>query len=358
LWDGTYSVSVSAVDAAGNESARSSALWVTIDTNGGQARSRPPDLIPPSDTGVSSTDNITDDTTPTFAWDYPLTAYFRFYRGYTQISGDWERLSSDGTYTAPPQPNGTYGFKWAVVDLAGNQSTFSPALTVTIDTTAPTVRVNRKTTSDTTPELTGTVNNNAATIKVMIDGRQYDATNDGDGTWTLPDNTISSPLSPGTYDVQAKATDPAGNEGTDSTTDELTIEPPVNDTMEMAIATRSVPAVTDDYFVGDDAEDALEFEFSYDNDIWITIGDATLSLEEVVAAINLVSRGIDGTWDAASADYNAETGQYALKLTNKDPGDVCFVITNTGATEWAAALGGEAVCSSDFVGVNGSTAIR
>ena len=50
------------------------------------------------------------------------------------------------------------------------------------------------------------------------------ATNQGDGTWTLADNTITPPLADGVYDVQVTATDAVGNVGTDATTDELTID--------------------------------------------------------------------------------------------------------------------------------------
>ena len=57
--DGTYSYQVSAVDAAGNESAKSTGLSVTIDTSASAAPSAP-DLQAASDTGVSNSDNITN----------------------------------------------------------------------------------------------------------------------------------------------------------------------------------------------------------------------------------------------------------------------------------------------------------
>src|SRR3989442_10255794 len=47
-----------------------------------------PDLQAASDSGVSSTDNITNDSTPTF--DVTATPYFRFYRGTTLISGAYQ----------------------------------------------------------------------------------------------------------------------------------------------------------------------------------------------------------------------------------------------------------------------------
>ncbi|MHB1035357.1 MAG: Ig-like domain-containing protein [Pirellulales bacterium] len=92
-----------------------------------------PDLDPASDTGVSHTDNVTGDNTPTFQVTVP-SSYLRFYRDGVQISGDY---ASGSMFTAPPQPDGTFGFAVAAVDTAGNVSVPSQALSVTLDTTIP-----------------------------------------------------------------------------------------------------------------------------------------------------------------------------------------------------------------------------
>ncbi len=64
---------------------------------------------------------------------------------------------------------------------------------------------------------------------MSVDGTLYTATNNQDGTWTLADNAINPALADGVYDVQVTATDSVGNVGTDTTTNELTIDtvPPV-----------------------------------------------------------------------------------------------------------------------------------
>jgi len=73
------------------------------------------------------------------------------------------------------------------------------------------VTVNALTTDDTTPALTGTVNDGTATISVLIKqndvaiGNPYTATNNGT-TWTLADNTITPALAVGTYVVEVTAT--------------------------------------------------------------------------------------------------------------------------------------------------------
>ena len=86
------------------------------------------------------------------------------------------------------------------------------------------VTVTTLTTNDPTPALTGTVDDLAAAIQITVAGNAYTVTNQGDGTWTLADDTITTALADGTYDVQVTATDTVGNIGTDATTDELTID--------------------------------------------------------------------------------------------------------------------------------------
>ena len=126
--------------------------------------------------------------------------------------------------------NGTVG-----LDLAGGQDIADdvgnalpgtePATdeTYTLDNTAPTVIVDSLTTFDTTPELTGTIDDNSAAIALIVNGNNYAATNNGDGTWTLADNTISPALAGRTYEVAVTATDAVGNIGNDSTSNELVV---------------------------------------------------------------------------------------------------------------------------------------
>ncbi|EFF84905.1 hypothetical protein HMPREF0013_03044 [Acinetobacter sp. SH024] len=70
-------------------------------------------------------------------------------------------------------------------------------------------------TNDSTPALTGTVNDPTATVVVNVDGVDYPAVNNGDGTWTLADNTLPA-LTDGPHTITVTATDAAGNAGTDT----------------------------------------------------------------------------------------------------------------------------------------------
>ncbi|MBI4009964.1 MAG: Ig-like domain repeat protein, partial [Candidatus Aenigmarchaeota archaeon] len=108
-------------------------------------------------------------------------------------------------------------------DLVGNIGTDSEAGIIK-DTIVPVVNVNFLLTNDPSPELTGTIDDLTATIQIDVDGTNYPAINNGDGTWTLTNNLISPDLIDGIYEVIVSATDLAGNIGNDATTDELEID--------------------------------------------------------------------------------------------------------------------------------------
>lgn len=75
------------------------------------------------------------------------------------------------------------------------------------DNESPTVTLHALITSDTTPELTGTVDDQSATVVVTVNSIDYNATNNGDGTWTLADNTLPT-LPEGIANATVTATDP------------------------------------------------------------------------------------------------------------------------------------------------------
>ncbi len=91
------------------------------------------------------------------------------------------------------------------------------------------ITINRQRTTDHTPPLSGKVSDPNANVKIAINGglrnierKYYNAVNNEDGTWSLPDNTLHE-LTDGVYDVIAIATDSVGIEYEDKTEDELII---------------------------------------------------------------------------------------------------------------------------------------
>ncbi|HCW3882950.1 TPA: Biofilm associated protein, partial [Acinetobacter baumannii] len=132
--------------------------------------------------------------------------------------------NGDGTWTLadntlPALTDGPHTITVTATDAAGNVG--NDTAVVTIDTSLPVVSLDDLTTNDTTPALTGAIDDPTATVVVNVDGIDYPATNNGDGTWTLADNTLPA-LIDGPHTVAVTATDPAGNTATDTAT--LTID--------------------------------------------------------------------------------------------------------------------------------------
>jgi hypothetical protein len=193
-----------------------------------------PDMRDTDDTGISNTDGISSTLRPQFTGTVPEGSYVRLY-----VDGGFvghQNLANGATaYSIQPGADLSPGPHAVTIRLAEdatspaiNWSADSPPLNITIDTTVPTVTVSNRTTNDTTPSLTGTITDNlfgpASTIQVTVNGQNYNATNNGNGTWSLADNTITPALGSGTYSVTVTATDPAGNVGTDATSNELFID--------------------------------------------------------------------------------------------------------------------------------------
>ena len=96
----------------------------------------------------------------------------------------------------------------------------SNTLTRTLDSTAPVVTANPLTTTDTTPTLTGTVDDPTAAVSVTVAGETSAATVSGN-TWSVD---VTSPLGDGKYDVEVTAADPAGNSTTITAVNGLVID--------------------------------------------------------------------------------------------------------------------------------------
>lgn len=113
----------------------------------------------------------------------------------------------------------------AVSDTAGNTSLASTSTDASVlyDNVAPVVTINTLSTTNTSPALTGTIDDPTATVQVIVAGVIYTAINDGAGSWSLAAGSISPALSVGAHDISVQAVDAAGNMGVDASTDELII---------------------------------------------------------------------------------------------------------------------------------------
>jgi len=200
--------------------------------------------------------------------------------------------NGDGTWTLPatdPLPDGTTEIVVVATDPAGNETTETAEITV--DTVDPIVTIDPVNTNDTTPVITGTTDDNTATIVVTIGGEEQTATNNGDGTWTLP---ITNPLPEGDNVVTVVATDPAGN----STTETETI-----------IIDATAPTVTVDTTPTNDATPTIGGTISED--------DATIVVTIGGTDYDAVNNG-DGTWTLPVTDTLPE-GDNEITVVATDP---------------------------------------
>ena len=200
------------------------------------------------------------------------------------------------------------------------------------DTVAPTVTVSSLSTLSSTPTLSGGVNDPTATVEVTVAGQTYPAINNGDGTWTLPGSSIVTPLVAGIYDVQATATDPAGNVGSDAATRDLTVEPlavaqaPLGSLVYSApiIGNLSLPGLTDTFTVALDAGETVSLAVSPSSSLQPTVavcdpsgntlGSATATVSGGSAVVETVMATSSGNYSLNIGSVGTTTGTYAASF--------------------------------------------
>ena len=238
--DGTVTVAVPAGGAVdGDDAPNEAASPISVDYDGtAPAAPAALDLAAASDTGTSSSDGVTSDATPTLSGTAEADATIEVF---SDQDGSLGTVSADGngdwSFTpASAISDGAHSFTATATDAAGNTGPPSSALSVTIDTTAPSVPStpdldaasdtgssdSDDVTSDATPALSGTAEADA-TVEVFSDqdGSLGTTTADGNGDWSF---TPASALSEATHDITATATDDAGNTGPASATLTLTLD--------------------------------------------------------------------------------------------------------------------------------------
>jgi hypothetical protein len=127
------------------------------------------------------------------------------------------------TFDVTPTADGAVSVSVATgvaTDAAGNANTASAAYSVTYTTAGPPVTADALTTNSTTPTLTGTVGDSAASVAVVVGGQTLTATVSGT-TWSA---AVPAPLAEGTYDIRATAADSAGHTSTATRTGGLVID--------------------------------------------------------------------------------------------------------------------------------------
>ena len=226
LADGDYSISVQVTDDAGN-TATSAALAITVDTE-----VLPVNIVldKTSDTGESSTDNYTADTTPTFKFsnipDDVATITLTLSTGQHYTID----LSKSTSFTLPDElQDGSYTATVTVTDVAGNSADSKISFTIDTIVDKPTVELATVSdsgdsqtdglTNETKPQfqISGVDTDDVNTITIAIvssDGSYKDS-------WTLDSKTYESgawacpvALDDGQYTITVTVEDMAGNQST------------------------------------------------------------------------------------------------------------------------------------------------
>ncbi|ALG73044.1 hypothetical protein VY88_14300 [Azospirillum thiophilum] len=229
LADGVNTLTVTAADAAGNTSAASSPLTVTIDTTA--AAPGTPVLDAAYDSGSSSADGVTNIVNPTISGTGEAGSVVTLYDGgvsYGSATVNGLGVWSIATGTLVP---GTRTLTASAVDRAGNSSVASAGLVITIDTSAaapgtPTLAVDSgisntdRLINTGSPTLTGTAEANG--LVRLYDGSSLigSGTADGSGAWTI----AASGLGAGAHTLSARMVDAAGNTSDPSTTLTITVD--------------------------------------------------------------------------------------------------------------------------------------
>ncbi|RZH34250.1 BapA/Bap/LapF family large adhesin, partial [Acinetobacter pittii] len=269
--------------------------------------------------------------------------------------------NGDGTWTLadntlPALTDGPHTITVTATDAAGNAGTDTAV--VTIDTSVPVVSLDDLTTNDTTPALTGVINDPTATVVVNVDGVDYPAVNNGDGTWTLADNTLPA-LIDGPHIVTVTATDPAGNTATDTAT--LTIDTVPADLIGAITIPEDLNGDgilnadelgTDDTFnaqvaLGPDAIDGTVVNVNGTN---YTVTAADLANGFITAAIPVTGEGpVTIHAEAVDAQGNLDVADADITVTvDTLPADLI------GAITIPEDLNGDGILNADELGTDGT----
>ena len=187
-----------------------------------------------SDSGASSSDAITSDTTPTVTGTAEANATVALFDGATQVGTTTADGSGNWSITSSALGDGSHTLAAHTTDAAGNVSAAGSALTVVIDTSAaapatPSLAsasdggtLGDGITNSATPTITGTAEANAAITLYDTDGVTVvgTATANGSGAWS----TATGTLGDGVHTLTAVQTDRAGNVSAASTGLSLTID--------------------------------------------------------------------------------------------------------------------------------------
>jgi hypothetical protein len=239
LASGPHTLVIQATNQAGNVGKSSTYSWTISTSTTTVGSPSTPALASGSDTGVSHSDGITNDNTPTFTGTAPAGTTVTLYANSTML-GTTTAASSGGVWSftpVSPLADGTYSIT-ATATQGGSTSPASGSLTVVIDTTPPTVKFTSLPSSSSS-STTATFAFNASDSVTPAASLVLSYTLDGGAPVSLGSTgslTLTG-LSVGQHTLVVRAMDQAGNTGSSTDTWTVTSAPVV-------VSPPSTPALT------------------------------------------------------------------------------------------------------------------
>ncbi|MDR0806171.1 MAG: Ig-like domain-containing protein [Enterobacteriaceae bacterium] len=352
LADGTYHITADALNPVGQVSDATGEWIFSVDTTA-------PAVVAPE--SLTITDNVgeyqgaltdgmtTDDSTPTWTGKAEPNGKVTIYNG-SQIIGS-AVVDDNGDWSFTPSSSladGSYQFTTTVTDIAGNTGAHSPIINITIDTSVPSISLDRLVddegdiqgdialagvTDDTRPEIIGT--SKAGSIVKVYDGSTLLGSTiaDADGNWSF---TPVSDLGQGKHTITATAKDLAGNITAPTSGFEFTIDTtqPVQPTIESAQDdVGSVQGPLTNGSATDDPTPTLSGHAEKGSIVKVYDGDALLG--SVVA--------------------NSTTGQWSYTPTSPlGEGEHKFHVTSTDKAGNESLPSADFVLTTDFTGPDSS----
>ena len=231
------------------------------------------DLARSSDHGISRTDDLTNDATPTFRGTGRAGATVELFEDATSLGTATVRELGDWAVTSSALTEGAHSIT-AKQTVGSTTTAASGALTVTIDVTPPTgpssppdldpgsdtgASDTDNITADSTPTLTGEAPSNIyVEIISDVDGSLGYAQTNGNGDWSF---TPRKSVSTGTHSLTATASDAAGNTTAASSALSVTVSPNCNGVAATIVGTAASETLTgtpgDDVILGLDGDDII-----------------------------------------------------------------------------------------------------
>ncbi len=323
LGDGDHTLSAVLTSPAGNSSAPSEPLVITIDTIEPDAAVNL-QLRNDINNTIVAQNGFTNDTTPVLSGEAESGSTVSIYNG-DELLGT-VTVNSDNTWSftpATPLDDATYTLTTIVTDAAGNSSDSSAAVIFTIDTVVPDAVVDAalfndngpadvaidpdSTTSDNTPLFSGTAEANS--VITLYDGEQIigTTTSDGEGNWSF-----SPLLNDGLHNLSVTVTDSAGNISDPSTPISFTVDtvaPPAATDVTLSNDNNDTPVIVPNGGFTNDNTPLFRGSAEAGSTITITTQDGTLVGSAVV--------NDDGSWSLSPATA-LEDDSYTFSIVTSD----------------------------------------